>query len=417
MQRTDAGAAGFPLAELRHAVDAGIGRWLDRGSGSGGSGSGCSGSGGLADAQRWALSPPGKLVRPLALLASAGAVGGRYEAVLPAAVGVELAHVATLVHDDIIDGDGLRRGRAAAHRKFGTAHGMLAADALFFALFQQLGACRRSGVPDRSVLDAVEALGAAGQRTARGVAQEIALSGGLHGLTGRADGGIAAYVEMVRLKSASLFHAACHVGALLGGGSAEQTRLLGAYGEAVGIAFQIRDDLLPYVAREDGDAGPRAGKPVCSDLRNRRPALPVLLTHRLGGSAERAVLAELVDGTADAPARRRRLAELARDTGALHAARSMARAYVDRCHRALAPVPAGADRDRLARLADEVAETAYDDGDGCGNGHVDEHMDVNRHVDGDGGGDRDGAGHGPGSGPAPAPHAVPPLPGGDRRAP
>ncbi|MEO3765126.1 polyprenyl synthetase family protein [Streptomyces sp. B8F3] len=365
MQRTDAGPACFPLAELRHAVDAGIAAWLDR------SGSGDDDSDHLATAQRWALSPPGKLLRPLTLLAAAGAVGGSYDAVLPAAVGIELAHVATLIHDDIIDGDELRRGKAAAHREFGLAHGVLAADSLFFALFQQLGACRHAGVPAGSVLDAVEALGAAGQQTARGVALEVALSGSLRDVTAGADGGIAAYVEMVRLKSASLFRAACHVGALLGGGSPEQARVLATYGEAVGIAFQIRDDLLPYVS--DGDAGNdgdgdgvgdddgelRAGKPACSDLRNRRPALPVLLAHRLGGSAERAALVELVDGTTDAHARQRHLARLAHDTGAVHAARSMARAYVDRCRQALAPVPAGADRDRLAWLADEVAGTAY----------------------------------------------------------
>ncbi len=364
MQRTDAGAACFPLAELRHAVDAGIARWLDQGG---------AGPDPLAAPQRWALSPPGKFLRPLVLLASAGAVGGRYDAVMPAAVGVELAHVATLVHDDIIDGDDLRRGRDAAHRKFGTAHGLLAADALFFALFQQLGACRRSGVPDRSVLDAVEALGAAGQQTARGVAQEVTLSGGLREVAGRADGGIGAYVETARLKSASLFRAACHVGALLGGGSPEQAGVLTAYGEALGIAFQIRDDLLPYAAdggSGGGDGGQRAGKPVCSDLRNRRPALPVLLAYRLGGRAERAALAELFDGPADARTRRRQLARLTRlagDTGALRAAQCMARAYVDRCHRALAPVPPGPDRDRLARLADEVAESAY--GPAPGGGH------------------------------------------------
>ncbi|MEO3839501.1 polyprenyl synthetase family protein [Streptomyces sp. B22F1] len=374
MQRTDAGPACFPLAELRHAVGGGIAAWLDR------AGAGADGSDYLATAQRWALCPPGKLLRPITLLAAAGAVGGSYDAVLPAAVGLELAHVATLVHDDIIDGDGLRRGKAAAHREFGLAHGVLAADSLFFALFEQLGACRRTGVPAGRVLDAVEVLGAVGQQTARGVAQEVALSGSLREVTAAADGGIAAYVEMARLKSASLFYSACHVGALLGGGSPEETRALAAYGEAMGIAFQIRDDLLPYVPDgdagdagdagddgdgedgEDGDGGRalRAGKPVCSDLRNRRPALPVLLAHRLGGRAERAALVALVDGTTDELARQRQLSRLARDTGALDAAQMMARAYVDRCREALAPVPAGADRDRLAWLADEVAGTAYE---------------------------------------------------------
>src|SRR5438874_12820396 len=102
----------------------------------------------LDSACRHALLPGGKLVRPLMLLESAGAVGGDVESVLPAAAGAEAGHVASLVHDDIIDGDDTRRGRPSVHAAFGMDDAIVAGDALIFYLFAGLAECARLGVPD-----------------------------------------------------------------------------------------------------------------------------------------------------------------------------------------------------------------------------------------------------------------------------
>ena len=412
MRLTRAGGPEPPLAELCAAVEEGVERWLS-----------ASGEGRLAEVHRWALLPSGKLLRPLLLLTSTGVVGGRYEQVMPVAVGVELAHVASLVHDDIIDNDDLRRGRASVRHRFGTAQAILGADSLFFALFQQLGECRRRGVPDQAVVEVMELLARAGREAASGVVLEMTLSGppaaapvtaagdegrraqtpdgpedpghdeageygeygeygedteygGHSGHSGHSGHGggkggshgnkVAGYLEMVRLKSASLLRAACHAGAVLGGATRAQAEALSQYGQALGIAFQIRDDLLPFRRGPQPD-----DKPADSDLRNQRPALPLLLARRMGTPADRALLAALAGecagaGAAPAPqpphehvrhdsVRHERLRRVVEETGALREALRMAQEQVEACHRALAALPAGPDRDLLAALAEQLA--------------------------------------------------------------
>ncbi|GAA2608562.1 polyprenyl synthetase family protein [Streptomyces axinellae] len=395
MRLTPAGGPEPPLAELCAAVEEGVERWLS-----------ASGDDRLADVHRWALLPSGKLLRPLLLLTSTGVVGGRYEQVMPVAVGVELAHVASLVHDDIIDHDDLRRGRASVRHRFGTAQAILGADSLFFSLFQQLGECRRRGVPDAAVVEVMELLARAGREAASGVVLEMTLSGpppatpvpadggggeggddgegGEGGGDGEGDNGdteVAGYLEMVRLKSASLLRAACHAGAVLGGASRAQAEVLSQYGQALGIAFQIRDDLLPYRRGPQPD-----DKPFDSDLRNQRPALPLLLAHRMGTPADRALLAALAGecaGPAPAPqpphghvrhesVRHARLRRVVEETGALREALRMAQEQVEACHRALSALPAGRDRDLLAALAEQLAADgdagSGDTGSGDGSG-------------------------------------------------
>ncbi|MBB1262082.1 polyprenyl synthetase family protein [Streptomyces alkaliterrae] len=311
----------------------------------------------LVDVLDWTLCPPGKLVRPALLLESAAAVGGSYEQVLPAAVGVGLAHSGSLAHDDLIDGDDLRRGRPAVHRRFDAASAVLSGDALFFALFQQVGECRRRGVPDEAVAEAMEILAEAGRQAACGVARELAWSGGGEGAMG--DDPVGGYLETARLKTAVLLRAACQTGAVLGGGDGGQRDALRRFGEALGIAFQIRDDLLPY---EPGPRGWASGdKPADSDLRNRRPALPVLLARRLASPAERESINALLAGPfpeRGSDGRQERLCRLVWETGAVREAHRMAREQVERCRAALAVLPSGEHRDRLGEFAELLGETS-----------------------------------------------------------
>ncbi|RAJ67112.1 geranylgeranyl diphosphate synthase type I [Streptomyces sp. Amel2xB2] len=342
----------------------------------------------LTGMHRWALLPPGKLLRPVLLLESAAAVGGSLDQVGPVATGFELMHAGSLIHDDIIDGDEVRRGRAATHCRYGVDRAVVGADALFFAVFETLGECRRRGVADRLITDATAVIAEAGLDITRGATLELDLSGALHDDT---DG----YLEMARLKTAALLRAACRTGAVLAGGTGEQADGLTEFGEALGIAFQIQDDLLPYVWPRGGSSGAgagagtagsgagadsgsgsasgagsgpsavgqlpeasdrarTAGKSRTSDLRNRRPALPLLLAHRNGSDADRALLAELLEGGADDElARQERLHGLLEATGALEAARHTADHYLDRCRKALEVLPPSPHRNRLAALADQ----------------------------------------------------------------
>ncbi|WP_305730783.1 polyprenyl synthetase family protein [Streptomyces mirabilis] len=286
---------------------------------------------GLDAVHRYAMIPPGKLLRPSLVLHAALAVGGELEAVLPAAVGVEGAHVGSLLHDDIIDRDTQRRGRAAVHAEFGPAQAVVAGNALFFSWFAALSECRRLGVPADRVERAMAVQAEAGVAICRGAFDELAMRGDL-------ELGVGAYVAMARAKTAVLLAAACRVGAILGGGDAPTTELLGDFGDHLGICFQIRDDVLPY----DPIAARAMGKPSDSDVRNRRPTLPVLIAHRRADPKSRAALRHaLLDETEPELALCRIRAVMER-TGALDTAHAMADDYARRARELLTRLPATA---------------------------------------------------------------------------
>jgi geranylgeranyl pyrophosphate synthase len=217
---------------------------------------------------RYAIYPVGKLIRPLLLVDACLMVGEVPQAILPAAVGIEYAHVASLVHDDIIDKDPLRRGRNALHHHYGMESALLAGDALLFQTFWALAECQGRGVPAERVVQAIRIYAAAGSNMCQGQVLEGQVAGDL-----TCD--LAVYTRIVQLKTASLFRCAVESGAVLGGGSNEQIAMLADYGERLGILFQIIDDLLSYT----GEAA-TLGKSVVSDLRNKRLTLPIIFAYQ-----------------------------------------------------------------------------------------------------------------------------------------
>lgn len=239
----------------------------------------------LDEVTRYALLSPGKLLRPLLLLTSAEAVGGRREDVLPAAVAVEHLHVASLVHDDIIDGDDLRRGRASVQARYGVADAIIAGDALIFALFGIAADC---AAPDAAIVAAMRVLAQAGEDLCRGQMREALLVPPRPGDPGS---GLDAYLGVAALKTGALFRGVCRAGAVLGGGSSAEVDILTRFAEHVGIAFQMYDDLLAFVA----DPG-NTGKPATSDAANLRATYPVLLAHRAGTAAERTTIERALSG-------------------------------------------------------------------------------------------------------------------------
>ncbi|SES14495.1 geranylgeranyl diphosphate synthase, type I [Lentzea xinjiangensis] len=292
----------------------------------------------------YAMAVPGKLLRPLMVVASAEAVGGAADTALPAAVAVEHLHVASLVHDDIIDGDDLRRGRPSVHARYGVADAIVTGDALLFDLFTAVAECV---APPRVVVAVVAEFARAGGDLCRGQVLEAAMvsPGGT-----RPGSGLEDYLDVAAFKTGALFRAACRAGALLGGGSAEQVDLLGDYGHHTGVAFQMYDDLLPYLA-----AG-ASGKPDLSDAANLRPTWPVLLAHREGGPEHREAVETALSGALP-PAETLELLRFAvTDSGALEAARRGAR---ERSHRAQACLRGLPGTAAVARLTG-IAEIAVD---------------------------------------------------------
>ncbi|MCK2239284.1 MULTISPECIES: polyprenyl synthetase family protein [unclassified Crossiella] len=284
----------------------------------------------------YALVPSGKLFRPILLLESACAVGGSAEMVLPAAVGAECGHVASLIHDDIIDGDELRRGRRSVHSRFGAGNAIVAGDALIFDLFAGLAECRWTGVPDSRVAAALEAVARCGLDLCRGQSMEEELCRGL-----RFD--LDSYLTMIRLKTAAFFQGACESGAILAGGTPEEVEALSRYALALGTAFQIQDDILGYTNTTE-----EMGKDNTSDSRNGRLTLPVILAYRNGGHPERRLLRQALTGEEDLGHRHELILDILDRTGALAAASKMAWHYAEASGTALLRLPPSPSRDRLA---------------------------------------------------------------------
>jgi geranylgeranyl pyrophosphate synthase len=288
---------------------------------------------------RYAVLPGHKLFRPILLLESAAAVGGDIEQVLPAAAGAEAGHVASLIHDDIIDGDTLRRGRPSVQVAFGVNDAIVAGDTLIFYLFKSLADCSGRGVTDDRVTRAMAAVADAGLDLCRGQSMEAELCAGYI-----CD--IPSYLTMIRLKTSALFRVACRSGAILAGGSDERVEALGTYGECLGTGFQIFDDALGYTSDSE-----KMGKAATSDIVNRRLTLPFLLARELGGPAIAARLDATLRSDEPAEDRMQVVRDLVISVGALSAAMTMAEDHIRQACEALEVLPPSPSRSTLELFA------------------------------------------------------------------
>jgi geranylgeranyl diphosphate synthase type I len=217
----------------------------------------------------------GKAIRPAMVLLAAEAVGGSPGTAVPAAVAVELVHNFSLLHDDVMDGDTIRRHRPTAWSVFGVSAAILAGDALLTLAFDVLTASGHPAAPDGA-----RVLGAAVLDLVEGQSSDTAFET-------RDDVSLPECVSMAEGKTGALLGGACALGALFGGGGAEQVERLRGFGGRLGLAFQLVDDLLGIW----GDPAV-TGKPVYSDLRNPKKSLPVVAALASGTPAG-AELAEL----------------------------------------------------------------------------------------------------------------------------
>ncbi|WP_406690039.1 polyprenyl synthetase family protein [Saccharopolyspora sp. ID03-671] len=282
-----------------------------------------------------ALLAPGKMLRPVLLLTSAEATGGNSAPLLPAALAVEYLHVATLVHDDIIDDDELRRGRQTVHARYGMADALVTGDFLILTMVTALSEC--SAEPG-AVLEAARVLAGAGADVCRGQVRESEMAGDL-------TCPVADYQEMAALKTGALFRGACRAGAILGGATPEQADAVTRYAEHLGVGFQIYDDLLPYL-------GEGTGKPATSDVANLRPTTPVLVGHENADSAGKARFAEALSGELPAEEAHRLMRELLESTGALELSRSRAAEEITAARDSLAGLPGAEAVERMRAIAD-----------------------------------------------------------------
>lgn len=297
----------------------------------------------LAEALQHALASPGKFVRSLLMLDACRAVGGDPERVFPAALGVEYGHMASLIHDDIMDGDTSRRGQDAAHVKYGLDTAVLAGDALIFLAYLGHLDCYSRGVSAERTLSAVRTLSLTCLAMCQGQALETAAQGKLD-LTEEA------YFAIIESKTAAFCRAVCEIGAILGGGSDAEIERLGDFGYHLGVAFQIVDDMLCY----DDSVG-NLGKSALSDLRNQRVTLPIIYALRDGSPTERTRIAALFAPTradsSDLLERYSRLVQILHHTHALERARGIAQTHTQCALTSLDLLKPSEPRDRMTALA------------------------------------------------------------------
>lgn len=268
------------LAETKALVDGALDRWLPP--------AGVR----LHDAMRYAVFAGGKRLRPAIARAACRAVGGTDEQVLPVACALEMLHTYSLIHDDLpaIDDDDLRRGKPTCHRKFDEATAILAGDALQTHAFLILAekTPRREAVPTL-VLDLARAAGTDGM--VGGEIADIEAEGQTPDL---------AVVESIHArKTGALLRASAVMGGGAGGGSAAQLRALSAYGQALGVAFQIVDDIL-----DETETAEVLGKSPGKDRKDRKMTYPAAAgieasRHRARELKDKAIAA--LRGAVDAP--------------------------------------------------------------------------------------------------------------------
>jgi geranylgeranyl pyrophosphate synthase len=276
------------------------------------------------------LPGSGKRLRPaLSLLIGRMARSGvaDADALNHMAVGVELLHTASLVHDDIVDESDTRRGGATLYARVGNALAVLVGDYLFSQAAQ---ACVATGNLDVVRLFA-ETLGAMAQGQIDDANRAL---GGRHSWESLSR---ERYYRTIGGKTASLFVLACQGTGLLIGLTALQTAALRVYGENLGLAFQVFDDILDFTATEA-----ELGKPVGSDLRQGTITLPVILARDVADGRFRAAFeSEDVDLQV----------RLVQESGAIAAALAEAETLVSRARAALVEFPSGVERDALDALA------------------------------------------------------------------
>ncbi|MGC3874162.1 octaprenyl diphosphate synthase [Halomonas sp. GXIMD04776] len=198
----------------------------------------------------------GKRLRPLLVLLAARALGYRGKHHITLATLIEFMHTSTLLHDDVVDESSMRRGKQTANEHWGNAPSVLVGDFLYSRSFQMM--------VEVGSMRVMEILSAATCTIAEGEVLQLTN-------IGNPDIDEAAYFETIQGKTAMLFEAASHSGAVLAEATAEQEEALKLYGRYLGLAFQLVDDLLDY----QGDAG-TMGKNVGDDLAEGKPTLPLI---------------------------------------------------------------------------------------------------------------------------------------------
>lgn len=278
----------------------------------------------------------GKRLRPALLLMAAKACGHEGPGAVTMGVAIELIHTASLIHDDVIDSAGLRRGRPTVNAALGNKVSVLMGDFVYSKVFSILA--------EEGHLETLRAIaGTAVQMTESEMLQTLASN----------DTGVneQRYLSIIAGKTASLFACACRVGATLGHTGNGEGESLAEYGQNLGMAFQIRDDLLDIVGQEKS-----LGKPVGNDIREGRMTLPLIHALRTAKQKDRKWLTALIGSEQIDQESFSRMGSMVAQYGGLDYSRRKIQDYGRVCKEKLSVLQESESRIALGQLVDYVLE-------------------------------------------------------------
>ena len=288
----------------------------------------------VGNVSHYIITAGGKRLRQALLLLCCGALQYQGTQRFNMAAVVEFIHTATLLHDDVVDDSALRRGRATANATFGNPASVLVGDFLYSRAFQMM--------VDAQSMRIMQVLADATNVIAEGEVMQLM---NMH----NAELDEAGYLQVIRSKTAKLFEASARVGAILAQGSAEQEEACAEYGQALGTAFQVIDDVLDYA----GDAAVM-GKSLGDDLREGKATLPLIAAMQRGTAQETATVKQAIEN--GDLSMLEQVVLIVKRTGALEVAREAARQEAMRAISAARKLPAGNHTDCLLQLASQLLE-------------------------------------------------------------
>ena len=286
----------------------------------------------VGEVSRYIFAAGGKRLRPALLLLGAGALGCHAPERFNLAAVVEFIHTATLLHDDVVDESVLRRGNATANETFGNPASVLVGDFLYSRAFQMM--------VDVQNMRIMQVLADATNIIAEGEVMQLM---NMH----NAALDEASYLQVIRSKTAKLFEASARVGAILAGASPEMESACAEYGQALGTAFQVIDDVLDYA----GEAQ-TMGKNLGDDLREGKATLPLISAMQRGTHEQRQLIKTAIE--TGGVAMLDQVVEIVKSTGALDVSREAAAQEARRAIAAAERLPANAHSACLIELAGQL---------------------------------------------------------------
>lgn len=284
----------------------------------------------------WYPTAGGKKLRPFLAMVCAGALGGDEMEALPPGICIELIHNFTLVHDDIMDNDYMRRGRETLHRKENVATAINAGDALFALAFNILS---RTDIDGERVRSLLEEISSAVIKVAEGQEEDMAFEDFF-------DISEDKFIKMIEKKTSYLFQASARSGAIVAGSSDREIKVMGDFAKNMGIAFQVQDDYLDLVGDQD-----EIGKPVGSDIKAGKRTLMIIHALKTLDYSKSDRLMEILDSESTQEEVEEAI-EILKEVGSLNYAKNLAEEYANKAKKNIKFLPETEYKDILNSLVD-----------------------------------------------------------------